>query len=164
MRLLLGHKTKADHVTKTCFSQWFPSEFQDEDGNTYRSAEHYMMVKKAELFGDHEMAKKILECSIPAKAKAYGRQVTGFDQAKWDRSKFDIVVDGNMLKFSQDAAMKEFLLNTGNRVLVEASPVDRIWGIGLAVDHEHAENPSHWRGENLLGFALMKVRNQLVAA
>ena len=159
-----GHKTTLDHVTKACFSQWFPSKFQDGHGNTYLSAEHYMMVKKAELFGDAVMSAKTLECSIPAKAKAYGRQVRGFDQAVWDRHKFDIVVDGNLLKFSQDNDMKEFLLSTQGRVLVEASPVDRIWGIGLAVDHEYAENPNLWRGENLLGFALMKVRDQLLAA
>ncbi len=158
-----GHTTRADHTTKTCFSQWFPCQFQNANGEEFYSAEHYMMVQKAVLFGDHEMAGKILDSESPAKAKAYGRQVSGFNQKVWDGEKFDIVVTGNFLKFSQNEDLKEFLLNTNDRVLVEASPVDRVWGNGLPSDHEHADNPKHWRGENLLGFALMKVRDKLQA-
>ncbi|SDE04417.1 NADAR family protein [Kordiimonas lacus] len=159
-----GHKSNADHTTKACFSQWFPCGFQGESGENYRSAEHYMMVQKAKLFGNDEMAAKILQCSIPAKAKAYGRMIEPFDQSIWDQNKFDIVVEGNLLKFSQNESLKEFLLNTKDRVLVEASPVDRIWGNGLTADHEHAENPNLWKGQNLLGFALMKVRDLLKGA
>jgi ribA/ribD-fused uncharacterized protein len=71
------------------------------------------------------------------------------------------VVEGNLHKFSQDENLKEFLLNTNERILVEASPMDKIWGIGLAADHPNIENPILWKGENLLGFALMEVRDEL---
>ncbi|MNY61948.1 hypothetical protein D3C86_1986990 [compost metagenome] len=90
-----------------------------------------------------------------------GRLVKNFNAVIWDQHKFEIVVNGNLHKFSQHDAMKTFLINTKERVLVEASPVDNIWGIGMAADHEHIENPLKWRGENLLGYALMEVRDKL---
>lgn len=120
-----------------------------------------MMYQKAALFGDHSAVKRLLTASNPGEAKAIGREVLGFDQTKWDQHRFEIVVSVNMAKFSSDPALKEFLLNTGNRVLVEASPVDKIWGIGLAEDHPACENPNQWKGANHLGFALMEVRDQL---
>jgi len=91
-----------------------------------------------------------------------GRRVRDFEPNIWAEHCFDIVCEGNFYKFSQHSDLKSFLLNTKDRVLVEASPVDRIWGIGMAQDHEHAENPRLWKGSNLLGFALMEVREQLV--
>ena len=97
----------------------------------------------------------------PGAAKAIGREVRNFDQQVWERHRFDIVVEGNLGKFGQHEALKEFLLGTSDRILVEASPVDRIWGIGLAADNADAENPNLWKGLNLLGFALMEVRNRL---
>jgi ribA/ribD-fused uncharacterized protein len=105
-------------------------------------------------------AEKILSASHPDVAKKLGREAKGFDEAKWVEHRFEIVVRGNEAKFGQNAALKQFLLNTGQRVLVEASPVDRVWGIGLAEDNPEAANPEQWPGLNLLGFALMKVRRQ----
>lgn len=120
-----------------------------------------MMYHKAILSGDIVSSEKILKTVSPAEAKLLGRKVTGFDVALWDKKKFDVVVNGNIAKFSQNKELSEFLINTGECVLVEASPVDRIWGIGLAQDNPASENPNSWNGLNLLGFALMKVREQL---
>jgi hypothetical protein len=155
-----GHQEKDGQVTKSCFSQWYDSKFE-EDGNEFITAEHYMMYHKAKLFGDNKAYEKVLSASNPGEAKAVGREVLGFEQELWDEKRFEIVVKANLSKFSQNPELKEFLLNTGNRVLVEASPVDKIWGIGLAQDNSASENPNTWKGLNLLGFALMEVREQL---
>ena len=93
-----------------------------------------------------------------------GRQVRGFTERRWAERRFDLVVSGNLAKFGQHPELRDFLLGTGHRVLVEASPADRIWGIGLSADHEHATSPEHWPGLNLLGFALMGVRHRLRSA
>ena len=156
-----GHQPHPDgQISKSCFSQWWASDFTI-DNITYPTAEHYMMAEKARLFNDSEMLKQILASSHPGEAKKYGRQVHNFDNAIWQAHRFDIVVQGNLAKFSQNEALKTFLLQSQNRVLVEASPRDSIWGIGLAEDAPHAQNPEKWAGLNLLGFALMKVRSQL---
>lgn len=120
-----------------------------------------MMAAKARLFGDEQMATRILEAGSPKQAKQLGREVKGFDGAIWDREKRDVVADGSFQKFRQNKDLGEFLLATRDHVLVEASPVDRVWGIGLAADNEKAANPLLWRGENLLGFALMQARDRL---
>ncbi|KZN40115.1 hypothetical protein N483_18170 [Pseudoalteromonas luteoviolacea NCIMB 1944] len=155
-----GHQEKSGQVSKSCFSQWYESKFQ-EDGNEFFTAEHYMMYHKAKLFGDYDACEKVLSARSPAKAKAIGREVLGFEQTLWDEKRFEIVVNANLAKFSQNADLKAFLLSTGNRVLVEASPVDKIWGIGLVQDNPASENPDSWKGLNLLGFALMEVRDRL---
>lgn len=155
-----GHKGEPGNVTKSCFSQWWPAAFKD-DQHIYPTAEHWMMAEKARLFNDAAAEEKILKALSPAAAKKLGRLVQHFDAATWDAKKFNIVVKGNLLKFSQYPKMKEFLINTGNNIIVEASPLDRIWGIGMGADHEHTENPTLWRGQNLLGYALMEVRDQL---
>jgi ribA/ribD-fused uncharacterized protein len=156
-----GHKPSADgHITKSCFSQWWVAPFE-VDGTIYPTAEHWMMAGKAKLFGDQEALKAILSCDTPAKAKKQGRLVQGFEQNTWDQHKYDIVVDGNFHKFTQHAVLKDFLLSTGDQVLVEASPFDTIWGIGLNSGSAAARNPAVWRGENLLGFALMEVRDKI---
>jgi len=116
---------------------------------------------KARLFGDEETAGQILAAAHPGKAKALGRQVYRFDEQRWAAERFDLVVTGNLAKFGQHQDLREFLLGTGKRVLVEASPLDRVWGTGLAADDQHATSPAHWPGLNLLGFALMEVRHQL---
>jgi len=158
-----GHQPAADgSISKSCFSQWWPCEFT-EDGVTYTSAEHYMMAGKARLFGDEEMLERILAAKHPKQAKDLGRKVKGFDPKVWDEEGYRIVVRGNLAKFSQNGELGRFLLGTGSRVLVEASPVDRIWGVGLAADDERIENPLLWEGNNLLGFALMEVRDRLRA-
>lgn len=155
-----GHQKKGAEVSKTCFSQWYESEFS-ADGVTYMTAEHFMMAEKARLFNDSVTYEKIINASNPGEAKSLGREVKGFDDSIWVRHRFEIVVQGNQLKFEQNPDLKEFLMNTGDRVLVEASPVDKIWGVGLASDNQKVENPNLWRGLNLLGFALMEVREIL---
>ena len=129
----------------------------------FMTAEHYMMYEKARLFEDGEAAGRILLASSPGEAKAIGREVESFCEETWVNRRFDIVVEANTHKFTSHGDLREFLIGTGERVLVEASPVDRIWGIGLAEDDDAAENPRRWRGTNLLGFALMEVRKRLIA-
>ena len=119
------------------------------------------MAAKARLFGDHDAVPRIQAARTPAEAKSLGRLVRGFDEQAWAARRFDLVVEGNVAKFGQDAALRGFLLATAQRVLVEASPRDRIWGIGLGAANERATDPGQWRGLNLLGFALMEARDQL---
>ena len=142
------------------FSQWYPAGFEAE-GAYYATAEHWMMAEKARLFGDEKARADILEAATPGKAKALGRAVLGFDQAQWDANAYEIVVKRNLAKFRADSARADVLLRTGNKILVEAAPVDPIWGIGLAADAEEAVYPDLWPGTNLLGFALMQVRDAL---
>ncbi|HEX6357132.1 NADAR family protein [Actinophytocola sp.] len=158
-----GHQPGQSGVGKGCLSQWYRSPFEAE-GHTFATAEHYMMWGKATLFGDDRTAERILAARHPRQAKDLGRQVRNFDQAAWEARRADIVVTGNTHKFGQHDDLRAFLLATGNRVLVEASPLDRIWGIGLREDDPRAQNPAKWRGLNLLGFALGDVRNVLVNA
>lgn len=122
-----------------------------------------MMTGKARLFGDAPTADRIRAAGSPKQAKELGRQVSGFNEALWNDAKLEIVVEGNLQKFAQNPSLADFLLQTGDKVLVEASPVDRIWGVGLAADDTRVENPIQWRGQNLLGFALMEVRDRLRA-
>lgn len=159
--LFWGHQPQENGaVGKACFSQWFEAGF-DVDGRHYRTAEHYMMAEKARLFGDSLAFDRVLACPTPGSAKAVGREIVGFDECIWLEHRFQIVVDANFAKFTQNHALGEFLANTGDRVLVEASPVDAIWGIGLAADDPRAADPLAWNGLNLLGFALMEVRARL---
>ena len=156
-----GHQPNEDgSISKTCFSQWWLSSFE-VNNVTYKTAEHWMMAKKAELFKDHAVLEKILQAKSPAEAKKLGRQVMNYHENLWLAARFEIVKEGNNHKFNQNPELKTFLLNTKNRVLVEASPVDAIWGIGMAGDHKDVMNPEKWRGLNLLGFALMEVRDEL---
>jgi ribA/ribD-fused uncharacterized protein len=156
-----GHRPqKSGKIGPSCFSQWWISDFKDEK-HTYSSAEQYMMAGKALLFNDIEIFKQILKTNFPQKVKGLGRKISNFDEQKWLKKRFEIVKQGNLLKFSQNSDLKEFLLSTGNKIIVEASPVDAIWGIGLAKDHADAPNPAKWKGLNLLGFALMEVRDEL---
>lgn len=156
-----GHTPKSGRVDKSCLSQWFPATFE-LDGDRYLTAEHYMMVQKAKLFGDVEISEAILSCEHPAEAKKLGRKVRGFNADIWDKHCFDYVVTGNIAKFGQNPDLKNFLINTKERVLVEASPSDSVWGIGMAIDNPDVANPTKWLGQNLLGFALMAAREQLL--
>jgi ribA/ribD-fused uncharacterized protein len=156
-----GHRPASDgRITASCLSQWWPSPFTVDD-RTFATAEHYMMFSKATLFGDPETADRVLTAGHPAKAKALGREVRGFDEATWAARRYDIVLAGSVAKFGQHDDLRAFLLGTGSRVLVEASPLDRVWGIGLAADDERAQSPDRWKGLNLLGFALMDARDKL---
>ncbi|ARU56671.1 putative ABC transporter periplasmic component [Oleiphilus messinensis] len=157
-----GHR-KSSAVTKTCFSQWYEAPFQKE-GVLYPTAEHFMMAAKAQLFGDSQTRERIFKAKTPGEAKRLGREVNGFDEAIWTAERFNLVVAGNMAKFSQHPELLSYLLGTGERVLVEASPLDKIWGIGLAADDPLASSPDVWPGLNLLGYALMEVRSRLRAA
>ena len=159
--LFWGHQPSKDgSITKSCLSQWWMEDFYTMV-DSYLYMEQYMMAGKAQLFGDEERRKEILACSDPKQIKALGRKVRGFDQVVWDKFKYAIVLNGNWCKFSQNRELREFLLSTGDSVLVEASPYDRIWGIQLSADTPEAQNPFRRRGENLLGFALMEVRDEL---
>ncbi len=148
------------NVHKGCLSQWQACSFV-VDGVRYRSAEQYMMAEKARIFGDDETLEKILSAKLPRKIKALGREVKSFDGKKWDRVKFKVVVSGNMAKFSQNRELLSFLLGTGDAMLVEASPKDSIWGVGLKESDRDILDPDKWKGENLLGKALVEVRSKL---
>lgn len=152
--------SKDGSITKGCFSQWYMSAFWSIVHN-FCCMEQFMMAQKAELFGDKESLQQILECKDPRQIKALGQKVRSFDQTLWDKAKYSIVLNGNWCKFSQNRQLRDFLLSTGDSVLAEASPYDRIWGIGLSADSPDAQNPLKWRGKNLLGFALMEVRDEI---
>ena len=143
-------------------SQWWPVPFT-VSGQTYPSAEAYMMAAKARLFDDAETLARILATDDPAEAKTLGRGVRGFDPAVWESHGYDVVVAANLAKFTQHPELGAYLLSTHPAVLVEASPQDAMWGIGLDAAHRDARSPSRWRGRNLLGFALTEVRERLVA-
>ncbi|MFG2192584.1 NADAR family protein [Streptomyces sp. NPDC048639] len=156
------HPQQEGRVDAACFSQWWPSPFT-VDGIAYATAEHWMMAEKARLFGDGEAERRALEATSPAAAQKAGRLVSGFDEETWRTHRYGIVLAGSLHKFGRDPELRAYLLGTGDHVLVEASPVDRIWGIGLAEDAEAAHDPARWRGLNLLGFALMEARERLRA-
>ncbi|EAD8958340.1 NADAR family protein [Listeria monocytogenes] len=156
-----GHQPAEDgKISKSCFSQWWICSFK-VDGVEYNCAEQFMMAEKAKLFNDMEMREKILVAKHPKQAKDFGRLIRGFQEDIWLKNRFNIVMRANQAKFSQNEELKKFLMQTKNRILVEASPVDKIWGIGMAADNKNVENPLYWKGLNLLGFALMAVRDEL---
>ena len=158
-----GHTPKREGVVDaSCLSQWFSRAFEI-DGVRYATAEHFMMASKAKLFADERAHAEILRAKSPADAKAAGRAVRDYDDAKWERARFDAVVRGNVAKFGQHDDLRAFLIATRDRVLVEAAPRDTIWGIGLGASNPVARDPSKWRGRNLLGFALMEARASLSA-
>jgi ribA/ribD-fused uncharacterized protein len=156
-----GHAPKSPGaVDASCLSQWFPRAFEVE-GDRYLTAEHWMMAEKARLFGDRAALASILACGSPAEAKAHGRAVRGYDDVAWGRARSEAVVRGNVAKFGAHPDLRAFLLATKAKVLVEASPRDRIWGIGMGAKNPDARIPARWRGQNLLGFALMEARRLL---
>jgi ribA/ribD-fused uncharacterized protein len=159
--LFWGHTPKASgRIDASCLSQWFPRPFSHE-GVRYATAEHYMMAEKARLFRDDHAERAILAAGSPAEAKAIGRSVRNYIDDAWAEARLGAVVRGNVAKFGQHADLAAFLRGTGDRVLVEASPRDCIWGIGLGASNPDARVPSRWRGLNLLGFALMEARARL---
>lgn len=142
------------------FSNWASSTFI-YNGVVYNTGEQYMMHMKALLFNDAETAKKIMGTSSPYEQKALGRIVKNFDKAQWEAVCLDIMVAGLTSKFSQNPAMLKALLDTGDTEIVEASPTDRIWGIGLAESDPLIWDKKNWRGTNWLGVVLMRVRDEL---
>jgi ribA/ribD-fused uncharacterized protein len=157
-RLFYGHTGRRDgQLSDAVFSQFWPCAFT-LGGIRYAWAEQWMMASKARLFGDPEALAQILAAKAPIECKRIGRQVRGFDDAVWQQHRFDLVTVGNVHKFGQDPALREYLEGTGDEILVEASPTDSVWGIGLGREHKDAQEPLRWRGLNLLGFALIRTR------
>ncbi|MFL5348432.1 MAG: NADAR family protein [Hyalangium sp.] len=143
------------------FSQWHPARFVVA-GKQFVCAEQYMMHGKAVLFGDLEVAERILASAAPKTHKALGRKVRGFEEGLWNRERERIVYEGNHAKFTQNPELLEALLATVGTELVEASPLDRIWGVGLGEEDPRIQNPANWRGLNLLGKVLTRLREDLL--
>jgi len=142
------------------YSQWHFSPFI-VDGYEYLTAEQFMMHQKALFFGDEEIAKKIMATDRPDEQKSLGRQVKDFNVDKWSKVCLGIVYKGNYAKFTQNEELKKELMETGDRMIVEASPYDQIWGIGMGENEEGIEDPMNWKGQNLLGWSIMMVRQHL---
>ena len=141
------------------FSQLAICKFEI-DGKVYSCSEQYMMAEKARLFKDTETENKIMSAITPAHLKNLGQKVKNFNQEIWDKNAYDIVVKGNYEKFKQNKYLQNILLSTESKVLVEASPYDEIWGIGMEANDYRAMHPKYWNGKNLLGKALVDVRNE----
>jgi len=141
-------------------SNWYVSEFKI-DSIKFSSMEQYMMYKKAIVFNDTKIAKEILETTDVSKIKALGRKVSNYDDTYWNGVRQIIIYKGLLEKFSQNKDLKKRLLNTGNDILAECAVQDKIWGIGLSMKDVNRWDMEKWRGENLLGFALMMVREEL---
>ena len=148
-------------IDRSCLSQWWMQPFVI-DGITYTCAEQYMMAEKARLFKDNRMLSKIMAARNPKEMKEYGRSVQNFEGPLWEERSPQIVRTANKAKFSQNQDLLSFLVRTGDSIIVEASPYDKIWGIGMGKNDPDAENPLKWRGKNLLGFALTEVRDILI--
>lgn len=143
-------------------SNWHPAHFTVR-GVSFGCVEQFMMYSKAVLFDCRDVAEQVLQTSDPKAQKTLGRKVRNFDAGVWDSKRVNIVTVGCREKFAQNPHLLEMLLATGTRHLVEASPYDRIWGIGVGAADPRAENPTRWLGKNLLGEALMAARTILAA-
>lgn len=144
------------------FSNWYLSKFTDDQGIEYTCSEQYMMYQKAILFGDTEIAEEILDAPDPKDQKALGRKIRGFDSKVWEANAKRIVYEGCKLKFEQNPRILETLLKTEGTLLVEASPYDKIWGIGLGEDDPRIHDPKNWQGTNWLGEVLTDLRDDLL--
>lgn len=142
-------------------SNWYPSEFKDEEGTVYCNNEQYMMRQKAILFKDEVNEEHIMRNTNPRHIKWYGRQVKNFDFSIWEKYARDIVSHGCYLKFSQNPKLKKYILSTKDRLLVEASPYDKLWGIGLSEAHARKTLRDKWLGKNWLGECLMRARKTI---
>jgi hypothetical protein len=145
------------------FSQWHRSSFTI-DGITFKTAEHYMMWKKAMLFGDAFKAEEVLKTDHPKDAKQKGREVSGFIAEEWEANCKRFVYDGNYAKFTQNKALLKVLMDTDGTILIEASPYDKIWGIGITEENARKIPESKWPGTNWLGEVLTKLREDLKTA
>ena len=141
-------------------SNWYPSSFT-VDGVAFSSMEQFMMYRKAICFGDEAVAAQILSTSDVAKIKSLGRQVSNYDESMWNGIRQIVVCEGLLAKFSQNDELKAKLKATGNAVLAECAVKDCIWGIGLSMKDPDRLNKAKWNGQNLLGYALMMVRERL---
>ena len=130
-------------------------------GHLFATTEQAFMWEKAVFFNDHESANKILREENPAKAKKLGREVKNFDDSKWSKVCYEIMYLINYEKYFQNTRLKNILLNTGDKMIIEANPKDTRWGIGLSAEDDRVLDESQWQGENLLGKVLMQVRQEL---
>ena len=151
-----GHKVDSKYPY---LSNFYKSTFIDDDNISYYCSEQYLMAQKALLMNDYDIYEKILQAETPIQCKKLGRKVKNWNQQLWNKNKCEIMFSALYYKFSQNYKLKQKLLATGDSILAEASPYDRIWGIGLSL--EDAKSGKQWRGENLLGKLLMKVRDSL---
>lgn len=155
----------SDHIfffgRTSVFSQFYACKFADENGITYRCGEQYMHYQKALIFGDGEIADKILNETSPIIMKKLGRKVKGFKDSVWVKHREKIVRTGTLLKFEQNEKLRRLLLSSGKRKFAEASPSDKIWGIGRDL-HTACNYKAPWRGSNLLGKILSSVRDELL--
>eukprot|EP00903_Cladosiphon_okamuranus_P012320 g11552.t1 len=142
------------------FTQWEPASFK-VDGVEYCCAEQYMMACKANVFGDNGTWGDIMRTNDPAQQKRLGREVAGYNHDVWSQYKVQFVLTGNYSKFTQNPDMCDQLLATGDKMLAEASPHDKVWGIGMDAFDPDVERPERWRGQNLLGKVLMYVRTKI---
>lgn len=142
-------------------SQWYQSKMVI-DGVEYNCCEQYMMHQKALHFGDIEIAEEIMKTKHPADQKKLGRKIKNFDKNSWDKVNLQIVYKGNYAKFTQNEELKNDLLATYDRLFVEASPEDMIWGIGLHENDRNVDNPLFWKGQNLLGWAITLVKQEIL--
>ena len=149
------------YATKHPFSQWHKSSFRIDDFE-FNSAEQFMMFSKAKLFGDFEIADKILKSKDVREQKMLGRQVKGFEINIWESEAMNFIYIGNKVKFTQNNEFKDLLVSTNGKTLVEASPTDIIWGIGLEESNENSKNIWTWRGTNWLGIVLTELREELI--
>lgn len=158
--LFYSHKRDEPGVGKGCLSNWWPCSFA-LDGRVWSSTEQWMMFEKARLFEDRDRMQAIADTTDPGRIKSLGREVRPFGEVSWAARRYEVMLRGLKAKFSQDNALAAFLRSTGDSVLAEASPTDRVWGIGRRESDPGADDPRQWRGANLLGFALIEVRDGL---
>jgi len=154
----MTHNFTFFYESKSPFSNWYMSPFIHHNIQ-YNCSEQYMMYQKARLFKDFDVAEMIMEQAHPRKQKFLGRQVRGYDDPTWMAECENIMVPGLVSKFTQDTYCLRTMLDTGDTILVEASPTDKVWGIGLSADDPRALNQATWQGKNLLGKVLMKARD-----
>lgn len=152
-------------------SNWYRSEFDTEvlingkkETKHFYNSEQYFMYIKAIVFGDYEVAEKILATKDPKKAKMLGREVKNYDDKVWNDMRYKVMVDANKAKYSQNEDLKKLILSDEfkGKGFTESSPLDKIWGTGFAEDHPYADDETKWKGQNLLGKSLDEVRNWLL--
>lgn len=141
-------------------SNWYLSDFT-VDGIKFSSMEQYMMYQKAVMFKDKDIASQILKTNDVARIKDFGRQVSNYNDSVWNGMRQIVIYKGLLEKFRQNEKLKKALLDTGDDILAECAVSDKIWGIGLSMKDSNKNDIKRWKGQNLLGFALMLVRNEL---
>lgn len=142
------------------FSNWYPAVFTVE-GVTYLNAEQYLMHRKALCFGDTATAAQVMADPDPKTVKLLGRSIAAYDEAAWCAVRQEVICRGLLAKFGQNSGLRHQLLATGDAPIAECAPNDSIWGIGIGLEDPRWQDPTQWRGQNILGNALMRVRGLL---